>query len=141
MIYRGYAIFRKHEKSEVIILPKECFPKDDKGIHAIGELSSIGPIRIISINNESPLEEQIKTLIHELLHIDIDYENRNKIYPLPGLPLPKGMSEEEATTIFRKLEDDIKKETKIIYNNQPVLVAHLRRRIQKLYLEKLEYSV
>lgn len=131
-IYRGYSIFRKYGG----IITKSEF--SSSGLH--GVLSRIGNRRIIQINTNDNLEEQIKTVLHELIHIGFPEETPQK-YIIPGFPLPKGISQEQALIYLNELDKKIDEEMEQVYKCQPILINHLRRKIQELYLQKLGFFI
>lgn len=128
MIYRGYAIFRKHRG---VICP------DSQKFHQKqwrGNLTCIGPREIIFTKEENDLEEQVKTIIHELLHLGIEgYEGVKRSVELEEI------TQEELYALEKEVIDPL---TEIIYQNQPILVNHIRKKIQEIYIKfHLEYQI
>lgn len=104
-------LFRKGE-GKAIKLNINC-----EGI--LSHCPSLGRFDII-VKDTLPFDEQLKVIIHELLHISWEYE---------------GIVEDGDADFFRKngyfpwsseLEERIEQETERIYNNQPHLVNHLK---------------
>jgi len=89
MIYRGYAIFRRMG-GRILEVP-------DSNPHYHGSIERIGERNFISLALQDHIDNQIETLVHELLHLG--YEYRTPQYKIiPGLPIPKelGITIEEA---------------------------------------------
>ena len=109
--YEGYKIFRELEgKIEIknFMLSK-------------GLITILGSQPLITINNNLSLEEQVKTFIHELIHL----EYKNWKHLTPGC-LPED----------HPAEIEIEKETQETYNNNPILVKHLREKLQEVRYKK-----
>ena len=76
-VYKGYARFRK-SKGTIIFRPDDFFPIDSNGHSALGHISKIKEKELIYINNKQILEEQVKTIIHELIHLGINEPSPQK---------------------------------------------------------------
>ena len=104
-IYKGYALFKK-EEGRII----KSSLRETKGI-----ITTHRGKKFIIINGHLGMREQVKTLIHEFLHLSYDPHSRLSFYFY-------SVNEKE----YEKLEDKIEKETVQVYENQPHLVQHLR---------------
>ncbi|MBS3075085.1 hypothetical protein J4429_01355 [Candidatus Pacearchaeota archaeon] len=122
MIYRGYAIFRRMG-GRILEVP-------DSNPHYHGSIERIGERNFISLALQDHIDNQIETLVHELLHLG--YEYRTPQYKIiPGLPIPKelGITIEEAKKYIGDMEKLIEAETEKVSQTQPLLVSHLRELI------------
>lgn len=95
-----------------------------KGVHGALILFA-GENRFIEVNKNDSLEEQVKTVIHELLHISREWSYLNLGTSNNGLEYPESMIEEE---------------TQIVYENQPKLVKNLEKLILKPLPNLNDYS-
>src|SRR3989344_4981447 len=78
----------------------------------------------IKVNRINSLEEQVKTLIHEFLHLSPEY------FRYTG-------NTSNSDKFLSTIEEELDKKMEIIYDNQPCLVRHLKGKIQKV----LEYNL
>ena len=104
-IYKGYALFKK-EEGRII----KSSLRETKGI-----ITTHRGKKFIIINGHLGMREQVKTLIHEFLHLSYDPHSRLSFYFY-------SVNEKE----YEELEDKIEKETVRIYECQPCLVEHLK---------------
>lgn len=109
-VYDGYSYFRQGGGRIV---------KSNMSHHCHGSLGVLyaSPKQyFITINRADSIDEQVKTLIHEFLHLSL--ENRQHIFDDP-FGEQRGIIEEE--------EHRVMKETEMVYQMQPNLVEHLRK--------------
>ncbi len=118
MIYRGYAIFRRHKG-----VIAEC-QEEFEGYH--GNLVRCGDRMFIFLNENDSQNEKIKTVVHELLHIGYEYGTK-EWHIILGLPLPYKITKEEAIEVLEKLERLVIEETKKVLQCQPILISHFKR--------------
>lgn len=104
--YAGYSLFRETQGKLVV----ERFMLS----HGLIHIDGTGQPTII-LNRSDSLEEQVKTLIHELLHLS------DENLKLLGERLDLGHPEEQR----------LEREMEQIYLSQPRLVDHLRKKISE----------
>lgn len=104
-IYRGYDWFRRHEGR---IIKSDLGETKGITIHYQGN-------EFIVVNGHLGMSEQVKTLIHEFLHFSYD--------PQGDLSFYLCWNDRKR---YDDLEDRIEKATLEIYDNQRILVKHLR---------------
>ena len=115
-VYRGYYLFRKGG-GEVIMIHDVLWQA------SILVTPSLKRYDIIVLHNDS-LEEQVKSLIHEFVHIGIEEDY------LINCPLMlRGMAEEDFNSYIGIIEKKIENAAIEVYNCQPFFVGHLRELI------------
>ena len=117
-VYRGLVLFKK-SGGKVI--------KNSIFIPAILSIFPSTAQFYIQIRESDSLEEQLKSIIHELLHISYEYEDimRNKNIR-NARNINKFLKEFRHFHYNSELERKIEQETEVIYANQPSLVNYLR---------------
>ncbi len=109
-VYEGYRLFRRNGG---IIALSSCLEIDHRG-QIIWDETEFRPI--IFLNKDDPLEEKVKTLIHELMHLAPCYLR----YAARGEKLPADK------------EDEIERKTLDFYQKRPFLVGRFRRLAQEV---------
>ena len=109
-VYEGYALFR--ELGGEIKVVSFLRPQ--------GLLNIVGERPVISIRKGDSLEEQVKTLLHELIHLS------SENWRFWGQHLTKD----------DPVEMRIEQETEIVYSCQPRFVEHLREKIRSARYQK-----
>ncbi len=105
-VYKGYALFKK-EGGKLI----KSSLDETKGI-----ITRHRGKKFIIINGHIGMREQVKTIIHEFLHLSYD----------PNLSISVYSQLFTNKKEYEELEDRIEKEMMQVYENQPCLVKHLR---------------
>jgi len=116
-IYYGYSLFRKH-KGRILLLN---LPNNKRKV-IYGVLSRLDAKYIIEINKNISNEEKLKTYIHELLHLGLEYKELQK----------HGFSKGPRSG----LEVEIEKLTEVIFQMQSGLVRQLRFDLERALLSK-----
>ena len=111
--YEGYKVFRK-EMGKIKIHP--FFSKKEAYLRILEE----GEPGVIISENDS-LEEQVKGIIHEIIHLSRKYRRRGSAF------MRRLANPEE----YDQIEKEIETQTQGVYNTQPNLVKKLKEEIKK----------
>lgn len=133
MIYRGYALFKRLNGKIIEIKREPNFR---------GNLSGTSEQKSIILNQNDSLDEKVKTVIHELLHLGYEYGTLSWEI-IPGLPIPTDLkiSKREAVKIVGRFERIVNRETERVFQCQPVLVNYLRYLIEKSFAEYIKSRI
>lgn len=127
MIYYGHSIFRKHNGR--IIFTE--FPRY-KGKTIYGGLVRIGSEYIIDINKHVSWNQRVKTYLHELLHLGLEYPHLEEdIFSRGSRP---GL--ENTIKNGKVVLGEIDSLVEVILKTQPRLVRYLRFDLERAYLSK-----
>ncbi|MEK6830735.1 MAG: hypothetical protein AABX77_01785 [Nanoarchaeota archaeon] len=118
IIYKGYYYFKK---SNGIVLKINTY---NNWKH--GSIGTIGERIYIELNKEDSLEEQVKTVIHELAHLGLEGENFDKIHKIKYDLL--AFSDEDIK-IIKEVENKINREVENFYYRDPPLVNYIREKL------------
>lgn len=98
-----------------------------------GELGKTGNNFSIMVNKKDCLDEQVKTILHELVHLGLEGPNLNEYSTdineiiIRGITL--GNVSEEQKDKIKKFENEIEKLVQDFYNRNASLVEHIRKKL------------
>jgi len=121
IIYKGYYYFKK---GNGIITKINTYNNYDHG-----EIGKIGEQFYIKIEKEDPLEEQVKTVLHELAHLGLEGKNFDKFDPYFTDNMMLGKLSNEQKNRMIELENEIDKDVENFYERNSPLVDHIRKKL------------
>ena len=104
IIYKGYYYFKKALSK---IIRFSIFNKTH------GSIGSLGESYIICVKKDDPLEDQIKTILHELAHLGLEGKNFDEIDPELNKSLILGRLSLEQKKLIVKIERMLKRSLEI----------------------------
>lgn len=118
IIYRGYYLFRKAQGKII-----------KSRIRVSGLLYTFGESYLIQVKEDDILEEQIKTILHELAHLGLEGKNFDEIDPELTENFMFGRLSLEQKKLIVKIEEDVEKESGNFYERNPPLVDYIRKKL------------
>ena len=122
IIYEGYYYFKKNGGKII-----------KAGIRAKGILSTLSDISsksyIIQVKQDDPLEEQVKTVLHELAHLGLEGKNLDDFDSDFTKNMALGKLSQKQKIKMKELENKIDILTEDFYNRNPPLISYIRENL------------